>query len=121
MATPTVLIAVSDDDLCRLLRGSLTGAYELIESRDVTSTLGLVQTRKPDLIIIGSSQDPGVAGLVVTHQIRILDRRLPIILITPTQTYELILAALRAGVKDYLKHPFSAGELLGSVRRCLNN
>jgi DNA-binding NtrC family response regulator len=33
----------------------------------------------------------------------------------------LILAALRAGVKDYLKHPFPLGELLGSVQRCLNN
>ena len=122
MAKPTILIAESDEGLCRILRSSLTGhGCEVIESPDMTSTLCFVQTRAPDLVIVGYRQDQAPDGLEVTHQIRKLDRRLPIILITPTHTDELILAALRAGVKDYLKHPFPVGELLGSVQRCLNN
>jgi DNA-binding NtrC family response regulator len=95
--------------------------YEVIESLDLTSILRSVQTRAPDLVIVGYRHNRAPDGLEVTHQIRKLDRRLPIILITATHTDELILAALRAGVKDYLKHPFLVGELLRSVERCLNN
>ena len=122
MAKPTILIAESDDGLGRIFRGSLTDhGYEVIESPDMTSTLCFVQTRAPDLFIVSYRQDQAPDGLEVIHQIRKLDRRLPTILITSTHTDELILAALRAGVKDYLKHPFPDGELLGSVERCLNN
>ena len=122
MAKPSILIAESDEDLCGILKSSLTDhGYEVIESPDKTSTLRFVQTRTPDLVIVGYRHDQAPDGLELTHQIRKLDRRLPIILITPTHTDELILAALRAGVKDYLKHPFPVGELLGSVQRCLNN
>jgi DNA-binding NtrC family response regulator len=120
MAKPTILIAESDDGLCRILRSSLTGhGYEVIESPDKTRTLHFIQTA--DLVIVGYRQDQAPDGLELTHQIRKLDPRLPIILITSTHTDELILAALRAGIKDYLKHPFHDGELLGSVQRCLNN
>jgi len=122
MTKPTILIAESDEDLCSILRSSLTGhGYEVVESPDKAITLRLVQTHAADLVIVGYRHDQAPDGLEITHQIRKLDRRLPIILITPTHTDELILAALRAGVKDYLKHPFPVGELLGSVQRCLNS
>jgi DNA-binding response OmpR family regulator len=84
MAKSTILIAESDEGLCNILRSSLTGhGYEVIESPHKTSTLRMVQTRKPDLVIVGSSQNQGLDGLEVSHQIRELDRRLPIILINP--------------------------------------
>jgi DNA-binding NtrC family response regulator len=122
MAKPTIVIAGSDEGLRRILTGSLTDhGYEVIESLDLASILRLVQTRAPDLVIIGYRTNRAPDGLEITHQIRKLDRRVPIILIAATHTDELVLAALRAGVKDYLKHPFLVGELLGSVERCLNN
>src|SRR5262245_4893928 len=122
MAKSIILVAESDEYLGRILRSSLMGhGYEVIQSPDMTSTLRIVQTGSPDLVIVGYRQDQAPDGLEVTHQIRKLDRRLPIILISTTHTDELILAALRAGVKDYLKHPYPAGELLGSVERCINN
>jgi DNA-binding NtrC family response regulator len=122
MAKPTILIADSDENLCGMLKGPLTShGYEVIESPDKTNTLRFVQTRTADVVIVGYRHDQAPDGLKLIHQIRKLDRRLPIILITPTHNDELILAALRAGVKDYLKHPFPLGELLGSVQRCLDN
>jgi DNA-binding NtrC family response regulator len=118
MAKPGVLIAVSDEGLFRLLRRSLVECgYEVIESPDRTSILRLIQIRKPDLIILGSCQDQALDGFELTHQIRKLDRRLPVIMITHTD--ELILAAFRAGVNDCLKRAFSVGELHASVQRCL--
>jgi DNA-binding NtrC family response regulator len=118
MAKPGVLIAVSDEGLFRVLRRSLVECrYEVIESADKTSTLRLVQIRKPDLIILGACQDPALDGFELTRQIRKLDRRLPIIMITHTD--ELNLAAFRAGVNDCLKRAFSVGELHASVQRCL--
>ena len=120
MAKPTILISVTDEGLGRELRSSLTRyGYEVAESPDMTSTRRLVQTERPVLIIIGFSQEQGLDGLEVIHQIRSLDRRVPILMITHTD--ELILAAFRAGVKDCLRRVFSVGELLASVQRCLEN
>jgi DNA-binding NtrC family response regulator len=120
MAKSTILISVSDEGLWRELRSLLTPyGYEVAESPDITSTRRLVQTERPDLIIIGFSQEQGLDGLEVIHQIRSLDRRVPILMITHTD--ELILAAFRAGVKDCLRRVFSVGELLASVQRCLEN
>ena len=56
----------------------------------------------------------------MTNQIRRLDRRLPIIWTAPNNTSDLILTALRSGVKDYLKEPFSTDELIESIHRCLH-
>jgi DNA-binding NtrC family response regulator len=115
---PSVLIAVSDGGLFRLLRRPLVeDGYEIIDSPDKTSTLRLVQIRKPDLIILSSCPGQALDGLDLTHQIRKLDRKVPVIMITHTD--ELVLAAFRAGVNDCLNRAFSAGELLGSVQRCL--
>jgi DNA-binding NtrC family response regulator len=120
MAKPTILISVSDEVLLRKLRRSLMGyGYEVAESPDITSTLRLVQTEGPVLIIIGFSQEQGLDDLEVIDQIRSRNRRLPILMITPTD--ELILAAFRAGAKDCLRRAFSVGELLPSIKRCLNN
>src|SRR5262245_58910966 len=122
MAKSIILVAESDEYLGRILRSSLMGhGYEVIQTPDMTSTLRIVQTGSPDLVIVGYRHDQAPEGLEVTHQIRKLARRLPIILISTNDTDELILAALRAGLKDYLKHPCPAGELLGSVERCINN
>ena len=121
MAKPSILIAESDENLRGILKGLLTShGYEVIESPDKTNTLRFVQTRTADLVIVGYRHAQAPDGLEITNQIRKLDRRLPVILIASTHTDELILAALRAGVKDYLKHPFPGDELLGSVHRCLS-
>jgi DNA-binding NtrC family response regulator len=52
--------------------------------------------------------------------IREQDKKVPIILITKYSSEDRVIAALRAGVNDYFKQPFSFGELLNSINRNLS-
>jgi len=74
-----------------------------------------------DLLILNPSLEVNDSGLEV---IRRLDRRghqPPVILLALNSSEELAIAALRVGVSDYLKAPFSDQELLDSVQHCLSS
>ena len=123
MKKVTVLIVERDGTSSRKVRTSLLAhGYELIESRDRAGVYQSIQTRKPDLVIVAFRQNEGGEEFELTNQIRKLDRRLPIIWTTTNQanpSNDLILTALRSGVKDYLNEPFSTDELIQSIHRCL--
>jgi DNA-binding NtrC family response regulator len=121
MKKGTVLIVESNDVASRKVKTSLlANGYELIESRDRAGVYQSIQTRKPDLVIVAFRQNDAGEEFELTNQIRRMDRRLPIIWTTPNSSSELILTALRSGVKDYLKEPFSTDELIESIHRCLH-
>jgi DNA-binding NtrC family response regulator len=72
-----------------------------------------------DLVIIGSLENSSRDGLELARQIRGLERNLPIIFIAAETSEELAITALRAGINDYFKQPYSFEELISSVNRCL--
>jgi len=79
----------------------------------------LLESRRPDLVILGpSSVGPG-NSLELAQAIHELLGTLQILLIVSNSSEELAIAALQAGVREYVKYPFAAGELLGAVNRCL--
>jgi len=120
MRRPEILIAEGDDVLRRSLKEMLLRLrFGIIESSDKTGILRNLPNPSIDLIIIGSFEDGAWAGLEVVQQIRRLDRKVPIILIAAKPSEALAIAALRAGINDYLKQPFSFEELVTSVQRCL--
>jgi DNA-binding NtrC family response regulator len=121
MKKAAVVVLGRDDVAIRRVRTSLrTRGYQVIESRDKNGLPQTVQTEKPDLVIILLPQNAAGEELEWTNQIRTLDRRLPVIWTAPNHTGELLLTALRSGVKDYLREPFSTEELIVSIDRCLH-
>jgi len=122
MRRPEILIAEGDDVLRRSLKEMLLRLrFGIIESSDKTGILRNLPNPSIDLIIIGSFEDGAWAGLEVVQQIRRLDRKVPIILIAAKPSEALAIAALRAGINDYLKQPFSFEELVTSVNRCISH
>ncbi len=121
MKNPTILIAEVDEMLCQdLKRRLLPHGFEVIEAPDKTGVLRFFQSSKPDLVIIGSSGNSSGDGLKVAEQIRQQDKKVPIILTTMNSSEDRVIAALRAGVNDYFKVPFSYEELVASVNRNLS-
>jgi DNA-binding NtrC family response regulator len=121
MKKATVLFIERNDVASRKVRTSLLDrGYELIESRDRAGAYQSIQARKPDVVIVAVPQNSAAEEFELTNQIRRLDRRLPIIWTTSNNASDLILTALRSGVKDYLKEPFSTDELIDSIHRCLH-
>ncbi len=122
MKNPAILISEGDEVLRQNLKGRLLPhGFEVIEAPDKTGILRFFQSRKPDLVIIGSSGSGTGGRLKLAEQIRRQDTRVPLILITRHSSEARVVAALRAGVNDYLKWPFSCEELVASVNRNLSD
>jgi len=117
---PAILIAERDDTLRRKLKEALLRrGFAVIESSDKTGILGNFPNPGIDVIIIGSLENGSWDGLELARQIRRLHRNLPIILIATQNSEELAIAALRTGINDYFKQPYSFEDLVSSVSRYL--
>lgn len=120
MKRPVILIAMDNDSLCQNLKQRLLFlGFQVLEASDKSTTLQSFQDHKPDLLIVGLSQDGFKDQVEIAEQIRQCDRRFPIILIVTQGSEELAVAALRLGIKDYFKQPFSLEKIVTSVNRCL--
>jgi DNA-binding NtrC family response regulator len=115
---PTILIVERDDTLRRSLKEELLRrGFVISESSDKADILRNFPNPGVRLIIIGSLENGSWEGLKLAREIRRLDRNFPIILIAAETSEELAIAALRAGINDYFKQPYSVEDLVSSVER----
>jgi DNA-binding NtrC family response regulator len=122
MKKPAIIIFGRD----KILRYHLTKqlahngfkAYEAPEKCDVMTEYHSIQ---PDLIVVCSFRMDPEDKLSVIKKIRWFDKRIPIILITRFSTESRAIAALRAGVSDYFKVPFSSETLIQRIFRLLSD
>jgi DNA-binding NtrC family response regulator len=120
MLKPVILIAEGNSTLRQNLRQQFVDqGYDLIEADNRVTTLEAVQTGSPDLVILGS-WGKGEWDVIQTAQdIHKLDRKILLVLILTHSSEDIAFAALRAGINDYLKSPFSGEELITRVNNCL--
>jgi DNA-binding NtrC family response regulator len=71
------------------------------------------------ILLLRLPADGTCSGLDVAHAIRRKTSTVPLILIPAESSEAVAIAALRAGVTDYLTPPVLVEELLASVHRCL--
>jgi DNA-binding NtrC family response regulator len=121
MKESAILLAEHNEALRRPLQSFLLDhGFTVSEARDLAGILRtLRQRRKLDLLIVNASLETTGDGLKAARLFCQGERRLPVIVIATESSEDLAIAALRAGVTDYFKHPFSYEELLASIHRCL--
>src|SRR5262245_31793160 len=121
MKKPVILLAERDEALRQSLHPLLLSrGFTVLTSCDLTGLVHtLRQQQPPDLLIVSTGLDGTGDGAGVVRLLCEWRSKPPVILIAPQSSEELAIAALKAGVADYFKHPFSSAALLASVRRCL--
>ena len=120
MYKPTIVLAGRDETLCRYVQKiMLCQGWAVIPTPDIAALPQTVHRIRPDLLIIGVAQDDAWQSVQVVQDIHHRDRTLPVILLMSYSSEELAIAALKAGVYDYVKVPFASDTLLASVRRGL--
>jgi DNA-binding NtrC family response regulator len=122
MLHPTLLIIKSDEKRFRQLKKLLElKPYRLIEASHDSNIATHFARQRPDLVIVCSCDGTKGDGLQAAAAIRSQDHNVPIILVTQFSSEALAIAALKAGINDYLKVPFSGRSLLDSIARHLPN
>lgn len=120
MPNPTILIVSGDVALRQSLRRQLTAhRFDLIEAGDGAAALEAIQTFSPDLAILGSWGEGERDVIRAAQEIHACNRKILLILIVSEGTEDIAFAALRAGINDYVKSPFSFEELLARLNHCL--
>ncbi len=120
-----VKILVADDAtfvrdmIKRTLRQMLHGA-ELYEAPDGAKARTLIKQKLPD-IILSDWEMPGLSGEELLHWVREnpASAGIPFIMITSRGDRDHVMAAVKAGVNDYICKPFTPEELTRKVAKQL--
>src|SRR5215471_2778928 len=89
------------------------------EAADIAGLLSSLYDRRPDVVILGPSVADPYTISETARKIRRAARLVPLILMASQSSEEFAIAALRAGINEYVKYPFCPEELLAIVNRCL--
>ena len=120
MPAPTILICEDEPSLRELMRISLPGEYDFAEAGDVAEAIELVDSVRPDLVLLDVMM-PGGSGLSVLEHVRNAPemKETPVIVVSAFAADRDHLAAFEAGASGFLKKPFDPDELESLVNELL--
>jgi two-component system, OmpR family, phosphate regulon response regulator PhoB len=114
------VLIVDDDPMVRqLVKIALSGTYECVEAPDGETALDLVETERPDAIVLDWVL-PGLSGLNVVKRLKHYPeyRDIPIIIISARGEEQTRAAAEDVGTA-HLAKPFDVDELHALLARAL--
>jgi two-component system KDP operon response regulator KdpE len=115
-----ILIIDDEPQMRRMLKIALTAhGYETREIACGQSGLEYLAVFKPDLIILGLPI-PDLDGVEAVKQLRTWSR-VPVVILSESDSDDYEVAALDAGADDYMAKPFLMGELLARIRNALRH
>jgi len=123
MSNERILIVEDDVDLVYMLEYNLRSkGYETFTALDGVSACRLIETERPDLILLDIML-PGMDGWEVCTMVRNHQgqgiRDVPIIMLTALSSVEEKLKGIEMGADDYIPKPFSIKEVLLKVDRLI--
>ncbi len=118
---PAILVVDDEPEVRRVVRSVLEAdGYEVAEAADGPAALQLLNSiggpRGPQLVVLDVMM-PGIDGVEVCRQIP--HDRMKVLMLTARDDPETRAAAEEAGCDRYMTKPFSAVDLLESVRDLL--
>jgi two-component system response regulator MprA len=116
---PAVLVIDDDPKLLKMLQRTLI--YENLDvftAPNGLEALPLVQTRKPDLIIVDWMM-PKMDGVSFIQRLRDEEDKTMILMLTARDAIENRVEGLESGADDYLVKPFAPAELVARVHAML--
>lgn len=120
MHTETVLIVDDGKDNRQFLIDYVLkpNGFKTLEAADGLEGLNKALEHRPDLILL-DFQMPRLNGRQVLEKMREHHLDIPVILMTLHGSEEIAIEVFRLGVRDYVKKPYYAEEMLGAIDRAL--
>ena len=114
------LIIIDDEPKAgRLMERYLDDSYECRIFQDPAAAMDYFSRKSADLVIT-DMQMPNLTGAEVLAQIRIIDKQVPVIIITAYSNVDDAIEVLRLGATDFVKKPFDMEELKLIIDKALN-
>lgn len=109
MSDKRVLVADDSSTMRKIILRSLqaVGVPSAAEAADGVEAVTMFQQQEFDLVLTDWNM-PNKSGLEVIKEIRALNPKVPIIMVTTEAEKGRVMDAIQAGVSDYLVKPFTA-------------
>lgn len=117
---PEVRALIMDDSsmmrkiVARALRQAGIDPLTVLEAGNGTDALELL-ARNPVDLIVSDIGIPGMDGLEFLRQIQALYPGIPVVVVTTESSAAYVKEAIRAGVRAYLRKPFTADQIKDRV------
>lgn len=114
-----ILLVEDEEQLQKIIKMNLEmEGYEVITAGDGKKALQLIDSQHFDLLILDVML-PEVSGFQICEQVRLMNSRVGIIIISAKDTSNDRITGLKLGADDYLTKPFNLEELLLRVQNLL--
>jgi two-component system alkaline phosphatase synthesis response regulator PhoP len=118
-----VLIVDDEPNVRQLVSKILSRDYTVIEARDGEEAINVIRSQKPGIVIMDMMM-PRMDGLTACYAIKKdpATKSIPVIMLTAIdQELNKKLSTTVMGANKYMTKPFSAQELLETIRQLLPN
>src|SRR4030043_2433863 len=92
--------------------------YSILTAQNGKEALEQVKENSPDLIIMDIKM-PGRSGLEILKEIKLIDPKSLVIIMTAYGTTETAIEAMKYGAFDYILKPFPIPQMKGMVEKAL--
>ncbi len=113
-----ILIVDDDKSIRYSLKRMLEEKYSILTAQNGNEALDRVKENSPDLIIMDIKM-PGRNGIDVLKEIKLIDPKSLVIIMTAYGTTETAIEAMKYGAYDYILKPFSIPRMKGLVEKAL--
>lgn len=93
-------------------------ALEVLTAETAADGLRLIRSHRPDAVIL-DVRLPDMSGLAAMEEIRALDPRLPVIVVTAHSSFETAIDAMKRGALEHLPKPVDVRQLQSVVAKAL--
>jgi DNA-binding NtrC family response regulator len=105
-----ILIVDDDQRIVQLLRDCFKHAYVVEVAMNAGEALTIVRRQRPDLVLLDVML-PGVSGIHLLKQIKLLDPTIAVIMVTGSGNVALAAEAVENGAAAFVRKPFDFGHL----------
>ena len=114
----TIVIVDHDKTIRYSLKRMMEKKYSILTAQNGKEALEQVKENSPDLIIMDIKM-PGRSGLEILKEIKSIDPKSLVIIMTAFGTTETAIEAMKYGAYDYILKPFPIPQIKGLVEKAL--
>ena len=119
--TPKILIVDDDYTILKVLRKVLErGDHLVVEASNGSEALNILKSHEINLVV-SDIYMPEFTGIDLLNEIKKLDLRIPVIIITGKASVEAAVECMKIGAFDYLSKPLSLEKIVEAVDNALEH
>ncbi len=115
----TILVIEDNVGICNMMARILADAgYQVNMAYDGASGIEAYKKESPGLLLLDINL-PDINGIEVLRQIKLLNKEIPVIIVSAQEDVRLAVEAIKLGAYDYIKKPFNNDDIILVVKRAI--